>query len=97
MLYKEHANGWLDENLVKDVNNYIKILKKYKLDTSVCDKLVLSVDDLLRVLHYHWVLYIPTRSSGCYLLRFPLCRLCRFSTVLAGRCKSKELRQVQRG
>jgi len=21
MLYKEHANGWLDENLVKDVNN----------------------------------------------------------------------------
>lgn len=53
MLYKEHANGWLDENLVKDANNYIKILKKYKLDTSVCDKPVLSVDGLLRVLHYH--------------------------------------------
>ena len=36
---------------------YIKILKKkYKLDTSIRDKPVLSVDDLLRVLHYHWVL-----------------------------------------
>lgn len=36
---------------------YIKILKQqYKLDTSVRDKPVLSVDDLLLVLHHHWVL-----------------------------------------
>lgn len=56
MLYKEYANGWLDEDLIKDVNNYITILKKYKLDVSVREKSVLSLDDLLRVLHYHWVL-----------------------------------------
>lgn len=36
---------------------HIKILaKSYRLDMSVRDKPVLSVDDLLLLLHYHWVL-----------------------------------------
>jgi hypothetical protein len=30
--------------------------REYKLDTSIRDKPVLSVDDLLLVLHYHWAL-----------------------------------------
>ncbi|KAF2174473.1 hypothetical protein K469DRAFT_648257, partial [Zopfia rhizophila CBS 207.26] len=57
MLYKKYAGRLLDKDLVDDVNNYINVLKRqYKLETSVRDKPVLSVDDLLLVLHHHWVL-----------------------------------------
>ncbi|KAF2194980.1 hypothetical protein K469DRAFT_698544 [Zopfia rhizophila CBS 207.26] len=57
MLYKKYAGRLLDKDLVDNVNNYINVLKRqYKLETSVRDKPVLSVDDLLLVLHHHWVL-----------------------------------------
>ncbi|KAF2191690.1 hypothetical protein K469DRAFT_718709 [Zopfia rhizophila CBS 207.26] len=48
MLYKKYAGRLLDKDLIDNVNNYINVLKRqYKLETSVRDKPVLLVDNLL--------------------------------------------------
>ncbi|KAI9717340.1 MAG: hypothetical protein M1828_007228 [Chrysothrix sp. TS-e1954] len=56
MLFDRHNKQWMPYETVLSINSYLGLLyKRYGLDRSIPMKAVMSVDDLVLVLHHHWV------------------------------------------
>ncbi|KAI9782856.1 MAG: hypothetical protein M1816_001676 [Peltula sp. TS41687] len=57
-LYRWDVGMPIDAVVNEEVFNYItnSLVEKHQLDFSVRDKLTLSVNDLVSLLHYHWAL-----------------------------------------
>ncbi|KAI9765991.1 MAG: hypothetical protein M1840_006998 [Geoglossum simile] len=61
-IYRKNIGEHIDAIVNEEVFNYIKepLVEEFNLDLSVRDKPVMSVNDLVSVLHYHWALDTAT-------------------------------------